>query len=69
MELLLPVPDDRGYVTPYEPNHFREMCDAFGAGYRDERGIEVDWPVMKAHSLLQWVKRCVRTMKAPPRLL
>ena len=46
MELLLPVPDDRGYVTPDEPDHFREMCDAFGAGYRGKRGIEIDWPVI-----------------------
>jgi aminoglycoside phosphotransferase (APT) family kinase protein len=66
MELLLPAPDNQGYVMPYEPNHFREMCDAFGAGYRGERGIEIDWPVMKAHSLLQWVKRCVRNYERAP---
>ena len=66
MELLLPVPDDKGRVIPYEPDHFKEMCDAFEAGYREKRGIGINWPVMKAHSLLQWVKRCVRNYERSP---
>ncbi|HIJ65973.1 MAG TPA: phosphotransferase [Candidatus Hydrogenedentes bacterium] len=61
-----PEPDVDGNVTRYPSDHFREMCRAFETGYEEQRGLRIDWTVMRAHALLQWVKRCVNSHERKP---
>lgn len=66
LNVLLPEPEGDGSVAPYDSGHFRDMCRAFEEGYREERGIGIDWEVMRAHALLQWAKRCVNNAERNP---
>jgi len=66
LDVLLPTTDDEGNVKFYDPMHFKEMCRAFEKGYGAERGLGIDWDVMRAHALLQWTKRCVYNYERNP---
>jgi aminoglycoside phosphotransferase (APT) family kinase protein len=68
LDVLFPEPDGDGGVTPHPAEQFREMCQAIETGYREERGLGIDWGVMRAHALLQWVKRCVNNRERKPRV-
>jgi hypothetical protein len=35
-------------------------------GYEANRGFGIDWGVMRAHALLQWIKRCVNNRVRNP---
>lgn len=66
LDVLLPVPDSSSNVKCYDKTHFQDICCAFEKGYEVERGIGIDWGVMRAHVLLQWVKRCVNHYDRKP---